>query len=261
MSDGAADDGEQGLRRTWEKGVVLTATEMEGVAPAADWSRWWPAAGPRHRHPAPAPPADDNPLTADAAPVADALFEDVEQLAGLGIGAIPITLEWSRLEPRPYDGAAVEHRLDLLRSARAQGLAVWGCLVDGTLPGWFADDEGGFSDDRARGLLWPRHIDWIGETFGELVDGWVPQREPLMWALRRHLRGEAPPGARDLRAAANAVRSAVLADGEAWRLLRGTAPVAMYQTARVVVAETDNVKAEPLARDWSACCGTPGSGP
>ena len=40
MSDGDADDGEQGLRRTWEKGVVLTATEIEGCDPAADWSRW-----------------------------------------------------------------------------------------------------------------------------------------------------------------------------------------------------------------------------
>jgi beta-glucosidase len=136
----------------------------------------------------------------------------------------------------------------MIGAARQLGLRVWACLVDGTLPGWFADDEGGFGDDRARSLLWPRHIDWIGETFGDLVDGWVSQREPIMWAVRRHLRAEAPPGQRDLRATANAVQAAVLADGEAWRLLRGTAPVAMYQTARTIVAQRDNVKARPQAQ-------------
>ena len=95
------------------------------------------------------------------------------------------------------------------------------------------------SFDRARGLLWPRHVDWVGETFGDLVDGWVPQREPLHWALRRHLRAEAPPGGRDLKAAVQAVRAAMLADGEAWRLLRGTAPVATWQTARAIVAKME----------------------
>ena len=166
-----------------------------------------------------------------------------------GISNLQITLEWAELEPRPgrYDVAAIEFRSEVLRYAKTLGLTVWGCLVDGTLPGWFADDEGGFIDDRSRNLVWPRHIDWIGETFGDLVDGWIPQREAITWALRRYLRGEGPPGHRDPAEAAEAVRAAVLTDGEAWRLLSGTAPVATYQSARTFRAEVDNVKAGP----WS----------
>lgn len=266
MSDGGeSDDSGQGPRRTWEKGVVLTATEIEGCAPAADWSRWIA----RGRAPLSTAPVGSFTAAADAgdltmreadtaapgttaglAPSAAALTEDLEQLASLGIDAIALTLEWARLQPTPagYDGAAVEARIEVLQAARAQGLRVWACLVDGTLPGWFADDEGGLGDSRARGLLWPRHIDWVGETFGGLVDGWIPQREPLMWALRRHLLGEAPPGERNVRAAAHAVQAAMLAEGEAWRLLRGTAPVATYQTARTIVPQPDNVKAAPLTR-------------
>ncbi len=226
--------------RRIERGVVLTATEVEGCAPAADWSRWIREG----RAPAPVDPS----------PFTDAWREDLEQLAGLGIESIGVTIEWARLEPRPghHDDDAAEFRHELLVACRSLGLRTWAYLVDGTLPGWFVDDEGGFLDDRARGLLWPRHIDWVGERFGDLVDGWVPQREPIRWALRRYLRATAPPGRRDPARAAEAVRAAVLADGEAWRLLAGTASVAMHQTARPVRAElaaagTENLKAKPRA--------------
>ncbi|MEM7323679.1 MAG: family 1 glycosylhydrolase, partial [Actinomycetota bacterium] len=110
-----------------------------------------------------------------------------------------------------------------------------------------ADDEGGFDDDHARNLIWPRHIDRIGETFGDLIGGWIPQREPLHWALLRNLTGAAPPGRRDVVRAAKAVQAAMLADGEAWRLLRGTAPVAAYQTGRQIAFDRDDVTASPQA--------------
>ncbi|MGI9598766.1 MAG: family 1 glycosylhydrolase, partial [Acidimicrobiales bacterium] len=221
-----------------EFGVVLTATELEGCSPAADWSRWLA----RGRAP-------DSKRGTSATGFGDSYAEDLEQLAGLGAKTLTITLEWAELEPQQdqHDDPAIEFRRDVIRTASELGFTVWGCLVDGTLPGWFAEDEGGFDDHTARGLVWPRHIDWIGETFGDLVDGWIPQREPLRWALRRNLLGVAPPGRRDLAKAANAVQNAMLAEGEAWRLLKGTAPVATYQTARQIYAEPDDLEARPLA--------------
>ncbi len=221
-----------------EFGAVLTATELEGCSPAADWSRWIA----RGRAP-------DSARNSIRTGFVDSWAEDVEQLAGLGMTALAVTLEWSELVPREgqVDQAQVEFRRDILRSIAANGMTPWVCLVDGTLPGWFTDDRGGFLDDEARGLLWPRHIDWIGETFGDLVGGWVPQREPLHWALRRYLQATAPPGRRDPVKAAEAVRAAMLADGEAWRLLQGTAPVATYQTARQLYHNIDDVKAGPQA--------------
>lgn len=219
-------------------GAVLTATELEGVHPAADWSRWIKQGR--------APQAD--PVAADA--FVTGWGDDLDQLVGLGFTEVQLTLEWAQLEPQPgrHDDDAIEFRRQLLTGARERGLAVWACLVDGTLPGWFADDEGGFLDDRSRKLVWPRHIDWVGEHFGDLVDGWVPQREGILWALHRHLLGDAPPGGTDVRTAAEAVRAAMMADGEAWRLLQGTAPVATYQTARSIRPVADDVKATPQAR-------------
>ncbi|MEM7275895.1 MAG: family 1 glycosylhydrolase [Actinomycetota bacterium] len=220
-----------------EFGAVLTATELEGCAPAADLSRWIA----RGRSP------DSGRGTRTG--FASSWAEDLEQLASLGVRAVALTLEWADLEPTPggLSGPAIEFRRDLLRRAAELGMTPWAVLVDGTLPGWFADDEGGFEDERARGLLWPRHIDWVGETFGDLVGGWIPQREPLLRAVRSHLLGTRPPGRRDAVKAAEAVRAAMLADGEAWRLLAGTAPVATYQTARAIVPDPEDAKARPLA--------------
>lgn len=220
-------------------GAVLTATELEGAHRAADWRRWIEAGR--------APVSARGPI--DGAGFADSWSEDLEQLASLGATQVLVTLEWAALEPRPgqHDGSEVEFRRQVLGTARERGLEPWACLVDGTLPGWFAEDEGGFLDDRSRRLTWPRHVDWVGETFGDLVAGWVAQREPLHHALRRYLLGAAPPGRRDPIEAAEAVRAAVRAEAEAWRLLAGTAPVATYQTARSIVAEPDDVKAGPRA--------------
>lgn len=221
-----------------EFGTILTATELEGCSPAADWSRWI-ANGK----------APDSGRGSTRTGFTSSWSEDLEQLAGLGVTALAVTLEWAELEPYPsgHNNAAIEFRRDLLGTVTELGMTPWVCLVDGTLPGWFADDAGGFDDDHARNLLWPRHVDWIGETFGDLVGGWIPQREPLHWALQRNLVGAAPPGRRDVEKAAHAVQAAMLADGEAWRLLRGTAPVATYQTARQIYFDRDDVKARPQA--------------
>ncbi|MEL6981568.1 MAG: family 1 glycosylhydrolase [Actinomycetota bacterium] len=222
-----------------EFGTVLTATEIEGCSPASDWSHWIA----RGRAP-------DSDRGGPSTPFARSWAEDLEQLAGLGATTVGVTLEWAELEPRPgeHPPEAIEFRRDVLTKAVELGLRPWAYLVDRTLPGWFADDEGGFDDDRARGLVWPRHIDWIGETFGDLVAGWVPQREPILQALRRFWLASAPPGRVDGLRVAKAVRDTMLADGEAWRLLRGTAPVAAHHTARLIVADPDDPTSGPQAR-------------
>lgn len=219
-------------------GVLLTATEASGVTGSADWARWEQRPGVAR---------SGRGFGFEAAP-----GDWLGTFAGeLGASSVVLTLEWSALQPHEgrYDSAVVETLRDRLTMARDRGLAPWGCLVDTTLPGWFSEDRGGFVDDAARTLLWPRHIDWVGETFGDLVAGWVTQREPVRQALRGWLWGAAPPGRRDPRRAAEAVRAAVLADGEAWRLLQGAGPpVATIHTARTIHPADDQPESRSAAR-------------
>ncbi len=222
---------------TTRRGTLITASEAEGVSEAAEWSRW--ISGGR------APEAGDgNGFRTNWA-------DDLELLASHGVTEVAITLEWARLWPTQdrMDDQELEFRRNVLRRIRELGMQPWAVLVDGSLPGWFAEDEGGFIDDRSRGLLWPRHVDWVGEHFGDLVGGWIPQREPVQWGLWGHLLGATPPGTQRRQDGYKAVTSALDADLQAWRLLQGSAPVAVMHTARTLHAEPDNVKARPHA-EW-----------
>lgn len=156
--------------------------------------------------------------------------DDLAALAALGLTHARLPLEWARIEPAAgrIDAAAVEHLLEVLAAARDLGVAVWGCLHDDTLPGWFAHDEHGFADERSRRYYWARHVEFVGETFGHLVHGWVPVHEPNRWAHRGWITGRRPPGrVAATEAFAAALEGAVLAAVEAARRLReGGRPVA-----------------------------------
>ncbi len=211
-------------------GGFLTSAELNGLSGREDWARWVD----RGRAPTP-----QN--------LAGLRLEDVDLLKSLGVREIAVTAEWARLQPTERERAhlEIESFRTLLEEMVARELRPWICLVDGTLPGWFADDEGGFGDRRARTLLWPRYVDFVGELFGDLAAGWVPQREPIRRALRGELLGVAPPGRADTGDAGQAVIDVLKAEAEAVRLLAGTAPIALSLTGRNVRAKPDDVKATP----------------
>ncbi|MGN6695764.1 MAG: family 1 glycosylhydrolase [Aquihabitans sp.] len=160
-------------------------------------------------------------------------LDAIEARAALGHDDVRLTFDWARLEPVPgqRDGAAVEHLREVLGACRRLGIEAWGCLHEAALPGWFAVDEHGLADDRARRYYWARHVEQVGEAVGDLVDGWIPMLEPSRWALRGWLTGAAPPGHRDdAEGFSGALEGALLGSIEAAQRLRGSGrPVATGQ--------------------------------
>lgn len=219
-------------------GALLTSAELEGPPVMSDWSLW--------TRNGKAPPGKDG------AGFAQNWQQDLEQLAALGVNEAGFTIDWSRLFPAEgkLDHEAFAFRRQVIERAAELGIAPWLVLIDGTMPGWFSDDMGGFNTERRNGLVWSRHIDWVGENFGDLAAGWLPMREPVHNTLRGQFLGVAPPGKRGAINATKAVRAVMLAEAEAWRLLRGTAPVATSVTARLVRGQAENVKAAPHS-DWA----------
>ena len=190
----------------WGSGA--SSTQTEGAAPASDWKRWEelgkaPASG------------QGNGFGTEYA-------RDFSMMAEYGLTHHRLSLEWARLEPElgKHDGEAIEHYTDMLKTARDAGINIWVCLHHFTLPGWFSDDLGGFLDDRARTYHWAKHVDWMGETFGDLVYGWKPINEPVAYAFIGFLMGVFPPGVADPLQFAKALRAIHLANFDAERLLR-----------------------------------------
>ncbi|HWJ62333.1 MAG TPA: hypothetical protein VNS19_10210 [Acidimicrobiales bacterium] len=152
-------------------------------------------------------------------------LDALEQRSALGHDDVRLTFDWARLEPVPgrRDGAVVEHLREVLGAARRLGIEAWGCLHEAALPGWFAVDEHGLADDRARRYYWARHVEQVGEELGDLVDGWIPMAEPSRWALRGWLAAAAPPGHRDdAEGFSGALEGALLGSVEAALRLRGS---------------------------------------
>ena len=200
-------------------GTAAAATQCEGAAPRSDWAGW-EAEG---RVP---PSGDGNGFRTRYA-------DDFALLAEHGITHHRLTVEWARLEPSEgrWDEDEVAYLRRVLDAGHKAGVAVWACLLHGSAPGWFTDDQRGWLDDRAATLTWPRHVDRVAGALGDLVAGWVPIHEPDLQARLSYGEGTFPPGRSredDERDALAALRTA---EAEAARLLRsGGAPVAV--TAR-----------------------------
>ena len=214
-------------------GTGASSTQTEGAAPASDWAAWEQAGK--------APPSGEgNGFGAR-------YREDFALLAAHGLTHHRLSLEWARLEPEPgkHDVAAVEHYVDLLRTAREHGIDVWACLHHFTLPGWFSKDEHGFTDDRARRYFWPRHVDFMAETFGDLLFGWMPVNEPAAYAVQGWLEGSGPPGIADADRFPEALEAIHLAAFEAALRLRETGkPVATVHNLSPVTTSEHSIQAD-----------------
>ena len=145
-------------------GTGASSTQCEGAAPESDWWVW-----ERSGH---------APVSGDGNGFATRYTEDFALLAALGLTHHRLSIEWARIEPGPgaRDEAAVEHYRDVLIAAKDAGVSPWVSLHHFTLPQWFAD-IGGFLVDANRVGAWARHVDFIAETYGDLVAGWQPINE------------------------------------------------------------------------------------
>jgi beta-glucosidase/6-phospho-beta-glucosidase/beta-galactosidase len=196
-------------------GTAAAATQCEGAAPRSDWAGW---------------EAEGRvPASADGNGFRTRYADDLGLLAEHGITHHRLTVEWARLEPHPgrWDADEVAHLHRVLAAARVAGVAVWACLLHGSAPGWFTDDQRGWLDDKAV-LTWARHVDRVAEAIGDQVAGWVPIHEPEALARLGYGDGAFPPGRHTDEDEHDARAALLAAEAEAARLLRtGAAPVAV----------------------------------
>jgi len=130
------------------------------------------------------------------------------------------------------------------------------CLHHFTLPRWFAA-AGAFLVQRNRSEIWRRHVEFVAETFGDLVGGWQPVNETNFYPLGAYRGGGLPPGRNDRDEFALATESIHLATAEAAvRLRRTRAPVASIYALSALVGQDDlpetRARLERLRRgSWS----------
>ena len=237
---------------TWPDGFLwgtgASSTQCEGASPASDW--WdWERAGKA-------------PISGDGSGFATRYREDFAIYASLGLTHHRLSIEWARVEPEPgkHDDAAVEHYRQLLTAAHEEGVEPWVCLHHFTLPRWF-QQSGAFTVRENRTDVWARHVDWMADTFGDLVYGWQPVNETNYYAQLAYRAGVWPPGHKDRAEAAFVNEAIQLATAEAALRLKQTGtPVASIFGLGTAFAHDDRADTQKLVdriyeSNWDAGLG------
>jgi beta-glucosidase len=120
--------------------------------------------------------------------------EDLDRAQELGLNALRISLEWSRLEPKPgrWDKQAVRRYREILKAIRGRGMRVFTSLHHFTHPTWF-EYKGAFATVQGAqqfALFTERAV----TELGDLCTDWVTFNEPNVYAAFGYLFGEFPPG-------------------------------------------------------------------
>lgn len=158
--------------------------------------------------------------------------EDFDRARELGQNSHRLSLEWSRLEPRPgeWDTTAFARYRQMLAGLRQRHLEPMVTLYHFTLPIWVAE-QGGWRNPQTIGHF-VRYVERVTQELGDLVTLWCTINEPVVYAYMGYLRGVWPPGRQSFPEAIKVLRHLLLAHGEAYRLihaLQGNAQVGLVK--------------------------------
>mgnify|MGYP000844176951 FL=1 len=198
-------------------GATLSAHAVEGGHFASDWWRWEQRSGR----------IADGTTSQTGCAHAARFREDIALARKLGLNALLVSLEWSRLEPREDDpdSEALAHYREVLETMAAEGLEPVVALHETTLPEWFASKGGWLRADAAH--LFSRYASRVGEALGGMSRYWVPMLTPVGTVRMAYLTGLWPPGRRNLLAGWKALRHMARGHAAAYRALREHAPEAL----------------------------------
>ena len=149
---------------------------------------------------------------------------DTDLMAELGLQTYRLSVEWSRIEPRPgeIDHAALDRYREELGAIRDAGILPLVTLHHFSHPSWFAGLGGWASEHAVERFLGLVRV--VVEALGDLVTDWVTINEPNVYAVQSYLFGEGPPATRDWAAVRATLRNMAIAHCRAYRLIHEYQP-------------------------------------
>lgn len=216
----ANDDGRLSFPPGFLWGTATAAHQVEG-GNDNDWTAWEAKGGT-------ADPSGDACRHWDI----ETFRRDVALMRSLSLNAYRMSVEWSRVMPRPgvIDRAALARYRLMLEILKAEGMSVMLTLHHFTNPCWFVA-QGGW--ERAPLDPFTRFVEAAADALGDRVDLWATMNEPIGYAIMGWVMGIWPPGRKwDTIAAIKVARRLARAHNEAYRVLkrRVTAPVGVVHS-------------------------------
>ena len=119
---------------------------------------------------------------------------DFDIARDLGMQALRLSLEWSRIEPEEgrFDPTALKRYRQMLEGLRQRGIEPIVCLHHFTHPRWFERSGAFLRADAPQ--LFERFTREVAKAVGDLCRFWVTFNEPNVYAACGYVLGEFPPG-------------------------------------------------------------------
>jgi beta-glucosidase len=195
-------------------GTATAAHQVEGGNHANDWWGWEQAPG-HIKNGDRSDPACDHYRSYQT---------DFDLLRSLHQNAHRLSVEWSRIEPAPgqFSETALAHYRDVLQALRDRGMEPMVTLHHFTNPAWIADTGGWEAPETAEHFA--SFADRVTDQLGDLARFWITINEPTVIAYQGYVRGEWPPGKRDLGAGARALVNLLRGHWMAYERIKGRHP-------------------------------------
>ena len=169
--------------------------------------------------------------------------EDLQHAIADGQNAHRLSIEWSRVEPRPgeWDEAALEHYREMIAGIIALGLKPMVTLHHFTDPIWVYEKDGWENNETPD--LFARYCEKTVNALHDLTDLWVTINEPTVYTYSGYMTGEFPPGKNNVKTAFHVMRNMVRGHAKAYHIIHRIQPTAM-------VGFSKNFRAMHPARIW-----------
>jgi len=149
---------------------------------------------------------------------------DFDRAAAMGLNSLRISVEWSRVEPRPgeFDESALERYSQMLQGLRERHIEPMVTLHHFTNPSWLAE-QGGWENPETIALF-ARFVRRTVEVLGQHCDLWCTINEPNVYGYLGYLEGTFPPGRSDFGAARRVIRHLLSGHAAAYREIHALQP-------------------------------------
>ena len=205
----AHDESDRVFPKNFLWGISTSAHQVEGGTSNNQWAAWEAAGRIRS--------GDCCGRACDWWSNAECDFDLAQEM---GLNALRISVEWSRIEPRPgvWDQQTLERYREMLRGLHERGIRPLVCLHHFTHPMWFENLQGFLATDAP--ARFERFVRTVVNGLGDLCQDWVTFNEPNVYCAMGYAVGLFPPGRRgELFASMKALAGILRAHSRAYRAI------------------------------------------
>jgi beta-glucosidase len=222
MTDSYHVRGTHTFPRGFKWGTATAAHQVEGGSTNSDWATWETLPGKIH---------EDGSASIACDWWSGRWREDFDRAAADGQTTHRLSLEWSRIEPRPavWDEDALDHYRQMVVGLRERGLEPMVTLHHFANPIWFVEKGGWENAESAK--YFERYVRKVTGALKDVVSLWCTINEINIYAYQSFAEGIWPPGKKDTRACFKVIRHMLIAHAAAYRAIHEIQPQAQVGIA------------------------------